>query len=95
MAWTIAAPCGSPGHAAQEGAVDLEDVHRELAQARERGVLRAEVVEREQHAEVVQLLRAPRATRSEPVIADSVTSIISWCGGQAGGAASAAATRAT
>jgi len=49
-------------HPAQERAVDFEHLHRQLAQARERGMLRAEIIEREHHAELVQPLdHAPGA----------------------------------
>ena len=44
------------GEVADERAVDLDHVHRQRAQPAERGVARAEVVEREADAEPAQLL---------------------------------------
>jgi hypothetical protein len=43
------------GNAGQEGAVDLDDLHRQLAQPPQRGVARAEVVDREREAGGAQL----------------------------------------
>src|SRR5436190_13915214 len=45
---------------AAERAVDLEDVDRQLTQASERGVADAEVVERQAHAERLELVQAGR-----------------------------------
>ena len=54
------------GDLAQEGAVDLERLDRHLAQARQRGVARAEVVEGELEAQGVQRAQDGLATRSGP-----------------------------
>ena len=82
------------GHLAQEGAVDLERLHRHLAQARQRRVARAEVVERELQARGVQRAQdRARDSAGSSIVADSVSSTVRRRGVGARARAGGAATR--